>query len=73
MTDYMQQVVADSEELTIVGVVQPKADATSAILHSGLDYLHELTYHVIDQAAEQRHRAPAAGRPGHQRADRRAL
>ena len=48
---YMQQLVADSEELTIVGIVQPKADATSAILHSGLDYLHELTYHVIDHAA----------------------
>jgi len=48
---YMQKLVADSEELTIVGIVQPKADATSAILHSGLDYLHELTYHVIDQAA----------------------
>ena len=48
---YMQQLVADSEELTIVGIVQPKADATSAILHSGLDYLHDLTYHVIDQAA----------------------
>ena len=50
--DYMQQVVADSEELTVVGVVQPKADATSAILYTGLDYLHELTYHVIDQAAD---------------------
>ena len=49
--DYMQQVVADSEELTVVGVVQPKADATSAILYTGLDYLHELTYYVIDQAA----------------------
>ena len=48
---YMQQLVADSEELTIVGIVQPKADATSAILHSGLDYLHDLTYYVIDQAA----------------------
>ena len=48
---YMQQLVADSEELTIVGIVQPKADATSTILHGGLDYLHDLTYHVIDQAA----------------------
>ena len=48
---YMQQLVADSEELTIVGIVQPKADATSAILHSGLDYLHDLTYYIIDQAA----------------------
>ena len=48
---YMQQLVADSEDLTIVGIVQPKADATSTILHSGLDYLHDLTYHVIDQAA----------------------
>ncbi len=50
--EYMQQVVADSEELTVVGVVQPKADATSAILHTGLDYLHALTYHVMDQAAD---------------------
>ena len=50
--EYMQQVVADSEELTVVGVVQPKADATSAILHTGLDYLHTLTYHVMDQAAD---------------------
>ena len=48
---YMQRLVADSEELTIVGIVQPKADATSTILHSGLDYLHDLTYYVIDQAA----------------------
>ena len=48
---YMQQLVANSEELTIVGIVQPKADATSTILHSGLDYLHDLTYYVIDQAA----------------------
>ena len=50
--EYMQQVVADSEELTVVGVVQPKADATSAILHTGLDYLHTLTHHVMDQAAD---------------------
>ena len=50
--DHMQQVVANSEELTVVGVVQPKADATSAILHTGLDYLHALTYHVMDQAAD---------------------
>ena len=49
---YMQDLVADSEDLTIVGIVQPKADATSAILHAGIDYLHALTYYVIDQAAE---------------------
>ncbi len=48
---YMQQLVADSEDLTIVGIVQPKADATSRLLHSGLDYLPDLTYHIIDQAA----------------------
>ena len=50
--DYMQQLVADSEDLTIVGIVQPKEGSTSAILHAGIDYLHDLTYHIIDQAAE---------------------
>ena len=47
---YMEQLVAKSEDLTIVGIVQPKADASSAILHSGIDYLHDLTYYVMDQA-----------------------
>ena len=49
---YMQQLVANGEDLTIVGIVQPKEDATSTILHVGIDFPPALTYYVIDQAAE---------------------
>ena len=49
---YLEQLAANSPELTIVGVVQPKADASSAILPSGVAYTHALTYYAIDHAAE---------------------
>ena len=49
---YLEQLAANSPELTIVGVVQPKADASSAILPSGVAYTHALTYYAIDRAAE---------------------
>ena len=50
--DALQQLVADSPALTIVGVVQPKADASSTILPTGVAYTHELTYYVMDRTAE---------------------
>ena len=50
--DTVQQIVADSPALTIVGVVQPKADASSTILPTGVAYTHELTYYVMDRTAE---------------------
>ena len=46
----LQQLVADGEDLTIVGVVQPKADASAAMLSSGIAYPAALTQHVIEQA-----------------------
>ena len=49
---YMQDLVANGEDLTIVGIVQPKEDATSTILHVGIDFPPDLTYYVIDKAAE---------------------
>ena len=48
----MEQAVADSPDLTIVGVVQPKPDASSTILPTGVAYSHALTYYAIDHAAE---------------------
>ena len=50
--DFMEEVVANSPDLTIVGVVQPKADASSTILPTGVAYTHALTYYAIDHAAE---------------------
>ena len=49
---YVEQLVANSPDLTIVGVVQPRADASSTILPIGVAYTHALTYYAIDHAAE---------------------
>ena len=49
--DFMKNVVAGSMDLKIVGIVQPKAKPSSAILPAGVAYLHALTNHVIDEAA----------------------
>ena len=51
-TDYMKEVVANGTDLTIVGVVQPNADASATMLNAGIGYTHALTYHVIDTAAK---------------------
>ena len=49
---YVEQLVENSPDLTIVGVVQPRADASSTILPIGVAYTHALTNYAIDHAAE---------------------
>ena len=49
---YVEQLVENSPDLTIVGVVQPRADASSTILPIGVAYTNALTYYAIDHAAE---------------------
>ena len=49
---YVEQLVENSPDLSIVGVVQPRADASSTILPIGVAYTHALTYYAIDHAAE---------------------
>ena len=48
--DYMKEAVANGTDLTIVGIVQPNADSSAAMLSSGIGYTHALTEHVIEQA-----------------------
>ncbi len=48
---YMRQLVADGEDLTIVGVVQAREDATTAILSDGINYPASLIEHVAEVAA----------------------
>ena len=50
--DYMKALVDSAPELKIVGIVQPKADASSTVLPTGIAYLHDLSNYVIDHAAE---------------------
>ena len=49
---YVEQLVENSPDLTIVGVVQPRADASSTILPIGVAYTHALTYYAIDHATK---------------------
>lgn len=50
-TDYMRELVKNGEDINVVGVVQPRDDATATMLSSGINYPASLTTHVIDQAA----------------------
>ena len=49
---FMEEAVANGIDLTIVGVVQPKADASSTILPTGVGFTHALTYYAIDHSQE---------------------
>lgn len=51
-TNYMLDLVKNGEDLKIVGIVQPRADATATMLGAGINYPSSLTNHVIEQAAE---------------------
>ncbi|MCD8326242.1 MAG: ATP-binding cassette domain-containing protein, partial [Lachnospiraceae bacterium] len=51
-TAYMNEVVANGEELTIVGIVQPVENASSEALTSGINYPASLIDHIVEKAAE---------------------
>ena len=48
---YMQELVHKSEDLKLVGIVQPKADATATMLMSGIYYTDDLVKDVIKDAS----------------------
>ncbi|MCC8100418.1 MAG: ATP-binding cassette domain-containing protein [Clostridiales bacterium] len=50
--DYMLNLVANGEDLTIVGIVQPAEDAVSTALSSGINYLPSLVTHVSELAED---------------------
>ena len=50
--DFMKQLVADGEELTIVGVVQPAEGSNAASLNTGIAYPKSLTKHVAEESAK---------------------
>ena len=49
--EYMRELVSQGEDITIVGVVQPREDAIATILDAGIGYPAALTQHVIEEAA----------------------
>ena len=50
-TDYMRNLVNNGEDVKIIGIVQPREDATATMLSSGINYPSTLTDYVIEQAA----------------------
>ena len=48
--EYMDRLIADAEKLKIVGVVQPRDDADSSVLTSGMNYLPSLIRHIVTEA-----------------------
>ena len=48
---YLQNLVTDGEDITVVGVVQPAQGTTAAMLSTGIAYPASLTQHVMEQAA----------------------
>lgn len=51
---YMRTLVDNAEPLTIVGVVQPKEDASATVLSMGIGYPDALIGHLMDLAADSR-------------------
>ena len=47
---YMKKLVANGEDLKVVGVVQPDEDANATALKTGIAYPYSLTEHVADEA-----------------------
>lgn len=48
--EYMNDLVDQGEDLKIVGIVQPRADANGALLTAGIGYPSSLTEHVVQEA-----------------------
>lgn len=49
-TNHMRNLIANSEDLTVVGIVQPASGANAYMLSTGIYYPASLTYHVIEEA-----------------------
>lgn len=49
---YMKSLIEKSEDITLVGIVQPSENGTAMMLTSGIGYPSSLTTHVIEEASK---------------------
>ncbi len=49
---YMKNLVAKGEDLTIVGIIAPKKDATVTMLQPGIGYPSSLVNHIVDTSSK---------------------
>ena len=50
--DFMNNLARNGEDITIVGIVEPKPETAIAMLQTGIAYSPDLTSHIIDGAAD---------------------
>ena len=50
--EYMKDIIANSEDLVISGIIQPKDDGNSTMMSSGIYYTPALTDHLIEMAGQ---------------------
>lgn len=50
--EYMRELIENGEDISIVGIVQPKEDATASMLSPGINYPSSLIDHIIEEASE---------------------
>ncbi|MCL2819839.1 MAG: ATP-binding cassette domain-containing protein [Oscillospiraceae bacterium] len=53
-TEFMEELLAGSMDLKIVGIVKPREDATTTVLGMGVNYTPELILHLMESAAGKR-------------------
>jgi len=51
-TEFMEELIANSLDLKIVGIVQPNQDATATVLGEGINYTPELILYLMENAAK---------------------
>ena len=49
---YMRDLISNGEDVSIVGIVQPKEDANASMLSAGINYPASMTDHIIEQASQ---------------------
>lgn len=49
---YMKDVIANSDDLVISAILQPKPDSKSSFMQGGIFYTSELTEHLIDESGK---------------------
>ena len=53
-SSYMQKLIEEGEQLSVVGIVVPKEGVTATLLMSGIAYTQDLTFHVMERAENSR-------------------
>ena len=71
--EYMKKLVADGEDIKIVGIVQPAEGSKATALNMGIGYPYSLMTHVAEEAKNSRDRKTTKSQSGYQCIYRREI